>query len=83
MREPSQKSLSEKLKKQEERLRLREERMAYVRGLPHLHGWKWYKWAREFFESTNRQNFLCAANQISKCKISSDRSHPISLMGST
>ncbi len=66
MREPSQKSLTEKLRKQEERLRLREERMAYVRGLPHLHGWKWYKWAREFFESTNRQNFLCAANQISK-----------------
>ena len=66
MREPSQKSLTEKLKKQEERLRLREERMGYMRGLPHLHGWKWYKWAREFFESTNRQNFLCAANQISK-----------------
>lgn len=35
-------------------------------GLPHLHGFKWYKWAREFFESRNRENFLCAANQISK-----------------
>lgn len=35
-------------------------------GLPHLFGWKWYKWARDFFESTNRLNFLCAANQISK-----------------
>lgn len=35
-------------------------------GLPHLYGYKWYPWAREFFESTNRENFLCAANQISK-----------------
>jgi hypothetical protein len=35
-------------------------------GLPHLYGWKWYPWARRFFESTNRLNFLCAANQISK-----------------
>lgn len=35
-------------------------------GLPHLYGPKWYTWAREFFESTNRENFLCAANQISK-----------------
>lgn len=34
--------------------------------LPHLHGRKWYAWARKFFESTNRINLLCAANQISK-----------------
>lgn len=34
--------------------------------LPHLHGWKWYPWAREFFESRNRMNLLCAANQIGK-----------------
>ncbi len=34
--------------------------------LPHLHGWKWYPWAREFFESQNKINLLCAANQISK-----------------
>lgn len=37
-----------------------------VEGLPHLHGFKWYKWAREFFESRHKENFLCAANQISK-----------------
>lgn len=41
------------------RIRLRE-------GLPFLYGWKWYKWAREFYESTNKINLLCAANQISK-----------------
>ena len=35
-------------------------------GLPHIHGWKWYTWARDFFESTNHINLLCAANQISK-----------------
>ena len=45
------------LLEQEERLR---------EGLPFLYGWPWYKWAHEFFESTNRMNFLCAANQISK-----------------
>lgn len=34
--------------------------------LPHLYGWKWYRWARAFFESRNHMNLLCAANQISK-----------------
>lgn len=34
--------------------------------LPHLYGWKWYPWAKEFFESRNKMNLLCAANQISK-----------------
>lgn len=36
------------------------------KDLPHLYGWRWYPWAWEFFQSTNRFNFLCAANQISK-----------------
>lgn len=35
-------------------------------NLPHLYGWKWYPWAKKFFESRNRYNFLVAANQISK-----------------
>lgn len=35
-------------------------------GLPHLYGFKWYTWAKEFFDSRNHENFLCAANQISK-----------------
>jgi hypothetical protein len=34
--------------------------------LPFLYGWKWYKWAWDFVESTNKINLLCAANQISK-----------------
>ena len=44
----------------------RKRKLEIINGLPHLYGWKWYKWAREFFESTNKLNFLCAANQISK-----------------
>jgi len=35
--------------------------------LPHLHRYKFYTWAREFFESKNREGmFLVAANQLSK-----------------
>ena len=36
------------------------------RDLPFLYGWKWYDWARAFYESDNKVNLLCAANQISK-----------------
>lgn len=31
-----------------------------------MYGWKWYKWARKFYESRNKMNLLVAANQISK-----------------
>jgi len=43
-----------------------EERQKMREGLPFLYGWKWYTWAREFYECTNKLQFLCAANQISK-----------------
>jgi phage terminase large subunit-like protein len=43
----------------EEMLRLKEE-------LPHLYGYPFYTWALDFFESQNKENFLCSANQISK-----------------
>ena len=49
-----------------ERLELKERELELTEGLPHLHGWPWYPWAREFFESTNRMCLLVAANQISK-----------------
>lgn len=45
---------------------LKERQLKLRDGLPFLYGWKWYPWARDFFESTNKLNFLCAANQISK-----------------
>lgn len=37
-----------------------------IDGLPHLHGFPFYPWARKFFDSTNRWNFLVGGNQISK-----------------
>lgn len=37
--------------------------------LPHLHAQKFYKWGRDVFESTNREIFLCAANQIGKSTV--------------
>lgn len=43
----------EKLKKQKELL-------------PHLYGFPFYKWSREFFESREKILLLCAGNQISK-----------------
>lgn len=35
-------------------------------NLPHLYGLKFYTWAREFYESRNKTNLLCAGNQLSK-----------------
>lgn len=50
-----------------ERKRLLEEKHRRFReNLPHIYGWKWYPWAKAFFESTNRINLLTAANQVSK-----------------
>lgn len=56
---------------------LKEKKLAELRALerlalekkelPHIYGWKWYPWARRFFESASKEgSFLCAANQISK-----------------
>lgn len=49
-----------------EMLSLKERQVRLREGLPFLHGWKWYPWARRFFESSNKLNLLCAANQVSK-----------------
>ena len=35
-------------------------------GLPFLHGFKWYDWAKKFYDSKNKICLLTAANQISK-----------------
>ena len=43
------------------------ERLVNMRDeLPHLYGFPWYKWAKEFFDNTDRAAFLTAANQVSK-----------------
>lgn len=34
--------------------------------LPHLYAFKWYPWAKKFFESQNKINLLLAGNQLSK-----------------
>lgn len=47
-------------------IRQKENNIRLAQGLPFMYGWKWYPWAREFYESTNKINLLCAANQISK-----------------
>lgn len=52
-----------------ERLQLMEAKIELQEGLPHLYGWKFYPWARKFFDSTNRMNLISAANQISKSSI--------------
>jgi phage terminase large subunit-like protein len=47
-------------------IELYNQKLKLQNGLPHLYGWPWYTWAKEFFESKNHYNFLVAANQISK-----------------
>ena len=51
---------------QQKRLEILKAQAELQESLPHLYGFKFYKWARRFFESTNRVTLLCAANQISK-----------------
>lgn len=50
----------------QKKLTLLQQKIALQKLLPHLYGWKFYPWARSYFESINQQCFLCAANQISK-----------------
>lgn len=38
-------------------------------ALPHLNGFPWYKWAWDFFNTTNKAAFLCSANQVSKAQL--------------
>lgn len=66
MRRRGHLDLNEELARKREQVHLKERQLILRQGLPHLYGWKWYPWAREFFESTHKLNFLCAANQISK-----------------
>lgn len=51
---------------QRERLKLLEQKVNLQQNLPHLHGWKLYKWAKEYWDSINKIQLICAANQISK-----------------
>jgi len=50
----------------EDALKIKRERIERMECLPHLYGKKWYKWAKAFFNSTNRFNMIVAGNQVSK-----------------
>jgi len=50
----------------EEKMRVLQAREQLQNDLPHLYSFKFYAWARKYFESTNPVTMLCAANQISK-----------------
>lgn len=43
-----------------------ESELILKKGLPHLFGLKHYHWSHDYIQSTNRMNFICAANQIGK-----------------
>lgn len=49
-----------------EKLKLLEEKAKLMRGLPHLYGFKDYKWSREFIDSHDKTILLTAANQLGK-----------------
>lgn len=66
MSNPESLSDSELLALRREQIAIKERQLELREGLPFLYGWKWYTWARKFFESWNKINLLCAANQISK-----------------
>jgi hypothetical protein len=38
-------------------------------GLPHLYGFKFYPWQKKVWLSTNREIFVCSANQVGKSTI--------------
>lgn len=49
-----------------ERLQLLEAKIHLQANLPHLHGWKLYQWAKDYWDSLEKIQLICAANQISK-----------------
>ncbi len=57
------------IREREERVRLKEQRIQLREGLPHLYGFKEYKWSREYLTSRNKMCFLTAANQIGKTSV--------------
>lgn len=43
-----------------------EDELFLTKNLPHLFGFKWYWWAKKFFDSTNHVCMITAGNQLSK-----------------
>jgi phage terminase large subunit-like protein len=61
---PAEQEKIKQLKQTE--LKLLQAQVKLKTELPHLHGFPWYKWAKEFFDSVNPMCFLTAGNQLSK-----------------
>ncbi len=59
-------SATENIEQAKEKLKLLEQRERLTKGLPHLYAFDLYKWQRDYINSRNKMNFLCAANQIGK-----------------
>jgi hypothetical protein len=51
------------------KLRILQMKEAHQKKLPHIYAHRFYKWQREFFESTNPMILLTAANQIGKSTV--------------
>lgn len=51
------------------RIQQLERELAEREALPHLHRHKHYKWSRQVFESTDKEIFLVAANQLGKSTV--------------
>lgn len=61
----TQKELEE-IRKKLERIDLLEKKKKLFYGLPHMYGFPWYTWAKQFHDSRSKIALICAANQISK-----------------
>jgi phage terminase large subunit-like protein len=59
-------TLEELIRLKAEKARLLEEAVRERDELPHLYLYKHYTWGRKFYDSMNKRNILCAANQLSK-----------------
>lgn len=62
-------SEAELFRLEQEELRLLKEQYRITQGLPHLYSMKFYPWGRVAYESSNREIFLCSANQVGKSTV--------------
>src|SRR3989304_9869548 len=59
-------SNADSIENKQKELVLLEQKIKLQKGLPHIYGWKFYDWARQYFESRNRIITLSSGNQVSK-----------------
>jgi phage terminase large subunit-like protein len=58
--------MSSEITRKIKQIELLERKKELREGLPHLHGFKLYKWQKEFINAHNKVALLCAGNQIGK-----------------